>query len=165
MLAGLWVLAGCAGDNRQAGTAEDTVQPNVAPVTTPDSASTAQPGEDLLHRTIDQRIVIYVEASSAELEAERDSVPPDDFAVIADDLMFYRSSAIEYMEKEKIPFLRITGRRPLEFQVNRTPRRLGFADVKLLDFIIVYVTDHEPRIIAPNEVETIREHLPDVTRR
>ena len=105
-----------------------------------------------------QPLVLYVQATDSAIEAQRAEVPPDDFAVIADDLMFYRATAIEYLDSLHQPYTRITGRRPLTFRVAGQPRTYDFRDVELLDFIVVYATDREPRIIAPNEAQIVAEH-------
>ena len=102
-----------------------------------------------------QPVVIYVEATPAEIGAARGNTSESDFQVITDDLMFYRASAIEYLEKHKITFTRATGHRPLEFLVNGAPRTYDFKDVTLLDFVIAYDGRSEPRVIAPNVIETV----------
>jgi hypothetical protein len=73
--------------------------------------------------------------------------------------MFYRATAIEYLDSLHRPYTRLTGRRPLTFLVAGQPRTYDFRDVELLDFIVVYATDREPRVIAPNEAELVLEHL------
>jgi len=157
----LLLLCACAQDQpaparTNSATASDTSKPAAAPAAAPatqtDSAAIAAGTAS----TITHPVVIYLEASAAEIEAERTRVPEDDFAVMADDLMFYRSSALEYLQKQKIPFVHLVGRRPLEFRVGGAARKFDFKDVTLLDFIIVYEPDREPRFVAPNEVETVR---------
>ena len=117
-----------------------------------------------LREPVAQRLVLYIEAPGSAIEALRDSIAPEDFGVIADDLMFYRATAIEYLEKHDIAFVRLTGRRPIEFVVNGRVRSYDFADTQLLDFIILYETGREPRVIAPNEVELAGEMPKDSGR-
>jgi hypothetical protein len=107
---------------------------------------------------ISQPTVIFVEATEAEIEAARKGVPEEDFAVIADDMMFYRSTAIEQLEAWRIPFSRLTGRRPMQFMVNGAPGRIDFKDVATLDFIIVYRPNEKPRTFAPIDIEEVRTY-------
>jgi hypothetical protein len=100
-------------------------------------------------------VVYYVEASDSALEAQRREASSDDFHVIADDLMFYRATALEFLETRGYPVQRVQGRRPLRFVVGGAPRAYDFADVALLDFIVVYEPEREPMVIAPNEVERV----------
>jgi hypothetical protein len=102
--------------------------------------------ERILDQTVDRRLVVFVEASQAELEAVRAQYAEEDFGVVADDLMFYRSTAIEYLEERDYPLLRIEGRRPLRFRVSGSSRSL-------------YEPDREPRVIAPNEVELATDYF------
>jgi hypothetical protein len=43
------------------------------------------------------------------------------------------------------------------FVVNGAPRSYDFKDVTLLDFVIAYDGRNEPRIIAPNVIETVAD--------
>jgi hypothetical protein len=114
--------------------------------------------ERILAGTVEQRIAIYVEASMSELEEERRRVSEEDFGVIADDLM-YRSTATRYLETQPYPLVRISGRRPIRFLVAGTPRLIEFADLQLLDYIILYDRNREPVVIAPNEAERAAEYF------
>jgi hypothetical protein len=118
------------------------------------AAGEAQSGP-ALRQPVAERLVLYVEATVRELEVLRDSSSAEDFPVIADDLMFYRATALEHLERHQVRFVRLTGRRPIEFVVAGKPRRYDFADVPLLDFLVLYEPGAEPRIIAPNEVELV----------
>jgi hypothetical protein len=118
-----------------------------------DAGSVSQPDERMLDSTISSRLVIFVEASDAEIEAMRGQYSEEEFGIVADDLMFYRSTAMEYLEQREYPLLRIEGRRPLRFQVAGMSRDLDLANSELLDLIVLYEPGSEPRVIAPNEVE------------
>jgi len=102
--------------------------------------------------------VFYVEATESEIDAARQGISGEDFEVIADDMMFYRSSAIERLEAWDIPVSRIAGRRPLQFTVNGTPETTDFSDVTWLDFIVVYRRNERPRAFAPNDIEAVRAY-------
>jgi hypothetical protein len=111
---------------------------------------------------LDQRIVIYVSATPEQILAARSQgMSEEDFGVVADDLMFYHATAIEYLEKRSYPLLQLEGRRPLRFRVGDAVRTLDFADVELFDFIVTYEPGREPRIIAPNEVENVAAYFGD----
>jgi hypothetical protein len=126
-------------------------------------ADTARlPDERILNQTISRRIVVFVEASDADLEAMRDRYSEEDFAVVADDLMFYRSTAIEYLEERHYPLLRIEGRRPLRFRVSGESRLLDLSDSQLPDLIVLYEPEREPRVISPNEVELTTNYFSEV---
>jgi hypothetical protein len=129
---------------------------SAATVTNP--TSTVRSADSASATSISEPTVIYVEATEAEIDAARKGVPEEDFAVIADDLMFYRASAIELLEKWNIPFSRLTGRRPMQFTVNGAPERIDFTDVTTLDFIVVYRTNVKPRVFAPNEIDQVQTY-------
>src|SRR5688572_8556209 len=109
-----------------------------APADRADADASAETSRDSV---IAQPFVMYVEATDSAIEAQRSEVSADDFAVIADDLMFYRATAIEYLDSLPRPYTRVAGRRPLTFRVAGQPRTYDFRDVELLDFIVVYDTD------------------------
>jgi hypothetical protein len=108
-----------------------------------------------------RRAVIFVEASAAEIDSARASSSESDFAVIADDLMFYRASAHERIDSLGSAALTVTGRRPLEFVVQGAPRAYDFAEVPTLDLIVVYHPGREPRAFAPLDVEQALEYFRD----
>jgi hypothetical protein len=112
----------------------------------------------LLHGVVDRRIVIYIEATPVELEEVRAGVS-EDFSVIADDLMYYRSMAWEYLEGLPYDRVRIAGRRPISFLVSGVPRMFDFAEIELLDVVIAYEPGQQPRVIAPNAVESVLEYF------
>jgi hypothetical protein len=105
-----------------------------------------------LDEVVDQPVAVYVEATDAEIDASRSGMSTTDFGVVADDLMFYRSSATQYLDQHGVPYLRITGRRPIRFMVDGEVQEFDFADVELLDFIVVYDGRSAPRVLAPNDI-------------
>lgn len=148
-------FAGCgrAPGAGGAGVAAGATSDDASPVA--ESASPAAEGAGAYADTT----VILVEASPDEIEAARAKMAEDEFATVADDLSFYRASARAYLEKRNIPFVDLTGRRPLEFVVDGAVKRYAYADQELLDFIVLYDGRHEPRMIATNEVEQVGEFL------
>lgn len=149
------LAAACAngppGDSAESSSA--TVDPR------PDSVVAPAPDERLLDSTIDRPIVIYVQATADEIQAIRDRYSEEDFAIVADDLMFYRATALEHLENEGYALVRIEGRRPLRFRVAGSPRPLDLDEVELLDFIVLYEPDREPRVIAPIDVHAAAEYF------
>ena len=96
-----------------------------------------------------ERAVVFLEASPEDIEAVRAGTPPQDFLVIADDLMFYRASAYEFFESRGFPVTRVEGRRPLEFEVGGQARTYAFDSLPTLDLIVLYEPGREPLPLAP----------------
>jgi hypothetical protein len=148
------LCAGCSNEPESglAGRADSVA---TVPGLPPSSGLTAEAPSTV---SIADRAVLFVEASEAEIDAARQGVSEQDFAVIADDLMYYRSSAAEWLETWQIPFTRLTGRRALRFTVDAVPQRFAFEDITTLDFIVVYLPNEMPRTFAPNEVDAVRAY-------
>ncbi|MEX1258836.1 MAG: hypothetical protein WEG36_14575 [Gemmatimonadota bacterium] len=100
----------------------------------------------------EERVVVFMEATPEELEALRATVPEEDFATIADDLMFYRAEAHLFLEREGWPITTLAGRRPLEFVVSGEAKKYDFAALPALDAIVLFEPGKEPRAIAPLDV-------------
>jgi hypothetical protein len=114
-------------------------------------------------KPISERVVIYIEATPAEIGAVAAEYSEEDFAIVADDMMWYRAMAYEWLEKQKLPIRRMEGRRPLEFVVQGVVKRYDLSGVIPLELIILYDKDREPKIIAPNEVgETVTNYFANV---
>lgn len=105
------------------------------------------------------RVAIYMEATTAELDSARARLPEADFYVMADDLMFYRSSAYDYLERSGVRVVRLTGRRPLSFEVNGATRTYGFEGFEPLDAIVLFEPGREPRVIAPVDLHVVDEYF------
>jgi hypothetical protein len=106
-------------------------------------------------RVFNKSTVIFVQASDSQLVQLKKTMPEDDFETVADDLSFYRSSATEFLEQHKVPYQLVIGRQAMTFLIKGVRHKRTFADVQLLDFIIVYVTGQEPRVVPTNQVEDI----------
>lgn len=146
--------AACFGE-REPQARERTESAVAAPYTSQDSGSRALTSSG---GSINEPAVIYVEATNAEIDAAREGVPEEDFAVIGDDLMFYRSSALENLTAWHIPFTQLAGRRPIEFTIDGVPQTVDFSDTALLDFIVVYRPNQRPRVFAPNDIDQVRSY-------
>jgi hypothetical protein len=105
--------------------------------------------------TISRHAIIYLQAAQAELERLRDSIPADDFEVMADHLMYYRSTAYDLLARIWPEVVTLEGRRPLAFVVDGEVREYSFADHTTLDLIVVYRPGREPEALAPIDVERV----------
>ena len=106
---------------------------------------------------ISTRTVLFMVASTADMDSLRKKYSEEDFAVVADDGMYYRATAFEYLETVKLPVTTLDGRRPVTFLVNGAPRTYDFKDIEWLDVIVLYDKDREPRMIAPVDVHSAVE--------
>lgn len=70
------------------------------------------------------------------------------FAVVDDDMMFYRAAAYEVLEGRGLPVVRLAGRQPLIFTVDGQDRRYDFESVTWLDMIVLYQPGKEPMPVA-----------------
>ena len=131
---GAWTV-GCAPAD------EDTRAPAVEADTTVAHDST----------TFTERVVVLLTASEAALDTVRAERSAEDFFVVADDMMFYRSGVYDLVEELGLPFRSFTGRVPLTFRVGGVMRRYDFADVTWLDVVVLYEPGREPAVMAPIE--------------
>jgi hypothetical protein len=97
----------------------------------------------------DAPVVVYLEAELGEIEKGGEGMAGEDFSVMADDLMFYRASAISMLERQPVRLVRLVGRRPLRFVVDGEPRTFAFPDRTSLDLVVLYAPGREPRALAP----------------
>jgi hypothetical protein len=104
--------------------------------------------DTLIHESVN----ILLEASEAEIDAARKSLTEENFLVMADDLMYYRASAAEFLETQPTRFLRMTGRPTLYFLVSGAKRAYDFKNISTLDVVVAYERNKQPRIMATNEV-------------
>jgi hypothetical protein len=100
----------------------------------------------------EQRVALLMLADSADLAGLRAQHGADDFATIADDMMWYRAEAIAWLEEHDIPTVDVAGRPSLRFRVRGTPREFDFADETLLDLVVLYDTDRAPLALPTVEV-------------
>ena len=114
--------------------------------------------------TFTERVVVFMEATPEQIEKARGTMSAEDFAVMADDLMFYRSSAYDWLKAQKLPVKTFSGRRSLDFFVQGTIRRLDVADVPFLDVIVLYDAGREPRVIAPVDIAEATEYFQDLNK-
>lgn len=100
-------------------------------------------------RLFDEPVIVFMTASDSALDAVRAGMDEDDFYAMADDLMWYRATASEFLEQQGVPVISLSGRRPLHFLVDGEPRRFEFAELTTLDAVVLYRPGQEPMAIAP----------------
>ncbi len=159
MFGGAVLLANCRDLQRTADT------PGVDSLLVADSVALASADSAGRSGPFVERIVVFMEATPEQIERSRGDLSAEDFAVVADDLMFYRSAAYDYLRERNLPIKSLSGRRPLEFIVNGTMRRIDYADVPFLDVIVLYETGQEPRVIAPVDIGEVAEYFPHLRTR
>ena len=96
-----------------------------------------------------------MEAASEDIERTRAGVSEETFAVIADDQMFYRSAAYEYLERKQLPVVRWTGRIAVTFMADGRARQYDFSDWPTLDVIVLFDPGREPQAIAPADLHLV----------
>jgi len=145
---GLLALAACASDSERSEKAlGDTV-----PAAAQDSAVVAAETTDTV-ATFAERIVIYVAATPDELAAVKAQMSEEDYFTMADDLMWYRATAHEFLEENGLPVRTVTGKRPLTFVVNGEKKEFDFSGHTTLDVVILYETNREPQGVAPVDLQ------------
>lgn len=100
----------------------------------------------------DAPVVVYMAAGRRAMERAGSAMDAEAFSVMADDLMFYRASAISVLERQPVRLVRIEGRRPLRFVVDGQARAYDFPDHTTLDLVVLYAPGREPRAVPPIEL-------------
>jgi len=158
---GMLALAACAADSDGPDRAEPAGDPaSLAPEApaSPAPAEAARPANAAPASTdtlppFSQRIVLFIEASAAELDAIRASRGEEDYHTMADDLMWYRATAREFLENNGLPVRALEGRQPLRFVVNGGVTSFDYSHIPTLDVVILYDTNREPVAAAPIDIE------------
>lgn len=138
-------LAGCEREPEDESAPPPVAQPDTAaPDTLPaDTALEAGP------TVYEERIVVFMQATLREIETAAVDMPAEDYAAMADDLMIYRATASEILERTPVPMVRLDGRRPLHFLVEGEARAYTFGSEPTLDLIVLYDPGRDPRALAP----------------
>jgi len=146
-------LAGCATESETGGDAERPREPDAvveAGVVNPAAVDSAQADE---LPPFAERVVLFVEATADDLDAARASRSEADHSTMADDLMWYRASAYEFLERNGFPVRTLQGRRTLRFVVDGEARPFDYSHIPTLDVIILYDTNRDPVAVAPIDIE------------
>ncbi len=83
----------------------------------------------------------------------------DDFAVVAEDMMYYRATAYDYLEQRGVEVVRTEGRVQPRFEVEGEPRTFDFSDEPYMDLIVLYEPGMLPLAIAPVDIGRVAEYF------
>lgn len=100
----------------------------------------------------EERVALLMLADSAALARLRSDNEADDFHAIADDLMWYRAEALDWLEQNGIPTVDVQGRPRVRFRVRGELHEFDYSSETHLDLIVLYDTDRPPRAVAPVDV-------------
>lgn len=121
----------------------------------PSSTPRAAPAEEPV--AYSSPVVLLVSPDSAEIArvyADRG----DDFYVVADDAMWYRSLAYELLDSLRVPYREVRKGDAL-FLIDGAQRRFSWRDTDLVWFAVVYDGAREPEIVADVELPSIAGRL------
>lgn len=158
---GMVALAACAPESDGPDRAEPAGDPaslaREAPALTEPAAAerpaSAAPASTDTLPPFAERIVLFIEASAADLDAARASRDEEEYYTMVDDLMWYRATAREFLENNGLPVRALQGRQPLRFVVNGEVRPFDYSHIPTLDVVILYDTNREPVAAAPIDIE------------
>lgn len=106
------------------------------------------------------RVAVFMEATPEDIdEAAAAHGDAAEFEVIADDLMYYRAAAHDYLAERGIAVVHVSGRRSLRFIVDGGIREYDFADVTTLDVIVLFEPGREPMAFAPAGLHLVHEYF------
>lgn len=128
-----------------------------------ESNSVADPGSaDTVVRLVpafSDRVAVFMEAPPEVLDSILFRYEEGDREIVADDAMYYRSSAYDFFDREGIRVVSLEGRTPLRFQIDGAMEEFDFAAVRLADVIVLYDPGKAPRAIAPAELHLAQEYF------
>jgi hypothetical protein len=106
-------------------------------------------GPDSASILLEEPTILYIQASSSEIEQMQARTPPGDFFTIADDMMFYRSEAFSVIERASVPKVTRVGRLRVQFVGDGEERTLDLSEIPWMDVIVLFDPGREPLILAP----------------
>ncbi|MHB1169674.1 MAG: hypothetical protein ACYC28_10395 [Longimicrobiales bacterium] len=106
-----------------------------------------------------RRVAIFMEATPAALDSVRATYSEEDFAVVADDMMYYRATAYDYLEQHGVDVVRAEGRIPAQFEVRGEARAFDFSNEPYLDLIVLYEPGKQPLAIAPVDIDRAADYF------
>ncbi len=137
------VVTSCAEERAPEDAPGTTTAAAPAPTATPATATQA----------FSERTAIFLLADSAELAFIR-SQHGADYEIVADDMMWYRSEALGWLEQNEVPVVWFEGRRPLRFRVRGVEQDHDFGDLEFADVVVLYEPDSIPIGVATVDVPT-----------
>ena len=102
--------------------------------------------------TFDERVAVFLRADSAALAAARAAHGEEDYYAVADDMMWYRAEAWDWLERNGVPVVDLEGRPALSFVVNGVPTPFDFSAQTTLDVVVLYEPGQAPIALAPVDV-------------
>ncbi len=99
-----------------------------------------------------ERTAVYLQGTAETVAAALDSLPDDDAAVVADDLMFYRATSRELLEQAGWPVVTMEGRPRLGFVVGGETLVPDLSAHTTLDLVILYEPGAALRVVPPVEI-------------
>ena len=102
----------------------------------------------------DSTTAVLLLADSAHLEGIRAQYGEEEYAVVADDMMWYRAEAITWLEDRGIALTVIEGRPDVRFRVAGVMRPFDLQGNPTADVVVLYERDREPIALAPIDVST-----------
>lgn len=152
----LLMLASCESGRVPDGTRDESNAAGVAADSeSPAPAAAALPDSSRVHV---ERVAVFLEAPAEAIDRVRAERSQADFAVIADDLMYYRATAYAYLDSLGVPIVRIVGRPPLTFLVAGRPLQYDFSSEPTLDLVVIYEPGQMPKALAPIEIHEAAEY-------
>ena len=152
LLAITLLLSAAAGCDRP--DEDDAIRRPPADTVTRPAPDTAPAAEEADGETVPfaAPVAVYMAAGRRDMERAGAGMGAEAFSVMADDLMFYRASAISVLEREPVRLVRIEGRRPLRFVVDGEARAYDFPEQTSLDLVVLYAPGRAPRAVPPIEL-------------
>jgi hypothetical protein len=106
-----------------------------------------------------RRIAVFMEATSASLDSLRAKYSEEDYAVVADDMMYYRAMAYDYLEQHGVDVVRVVGRIQVQFEVDGEARSFDFSREESADLLVLYEPGKVPVAIAPVDIDRAAEYF------
>ena len=100
----------------------------------------------------EERVAVYLLPDSAMHDSVRASYSEDDYAVIGDDMMWYRAEAADWLEQNGIRTVFLEGRPTIAFVVDGVTRAFDFSAEPTLDVVVLYQPGQAPLALAPVDV-------------
>lgn len=108
----------------------------------------------------DRPVVVFLEATLAEILAQRDRFDDeDDFHVMTDDLMWYRAQAHDALAEAAVAPVLVRERGPLHFEVGGGVRTYDLEEYTFLDLVVAFRPGSEPLVVAPVSVDEVLEYF------
>lgn len=119
----------------------------------------AEPASDTSVPAFSDRVAVFMEAAPAVLDSMLSAYDDVDRGIVGDDLMYYRSSAYDFFDREGIRVVRLEGRPLLRFEIDGAMKEFDFAAVRSADVIVLYDPGKAPQAIAPIDLHVAQGYF------